>query len=615
IYLLGSLMEFSDILAHARIDKIEDRLPVQLENVDLIGQLELDETSFDRLMKLMYDKYFLSDLKRGSIPSALFLTSMIFCARYSSEQSRKFWEPYAHIWKQKPDANFQRWCREHFIKSSRELAQQFGFDFPKKNPGDVVRPVYYHALIPAHLKDNFASWLNQMLPDFMRMDIEQIANDLEDRAYSMQDGTLKRFLQNEDAQPAAVTLIAEMMDCVRLYQGGEKPEDIWNYLSSIIERDIWEQLLPNIQSKNLPRKRILQPKIEWIWDLDSGQMLLRVRDIVSPPEFRPYQLVVSQQYQSIHDSDWRERIYAWGKLDGTWYIDEYIIEDITEDMVGYQISIVDINDQLISGTRLIIPSLPEDDVVFWRITQQGIYALPLPPATSYPDGDWIVLLKENTSIETELEPFYKPDLLELEYARALRGSIKFPVSVHHGDGTQEQLESKYFTIIESELQGEQLKNISRKVPPIFTSTQIQLKLKTPPEQVKRLKLQIEQDGRIIKQFRLSQIDIQAGHFIIELAPYLQDSFGKFSLNLVRSISSVLSSPIQFSILSQVEIVEYPKKETIYHADHLPRVLLKGIDHLVKIEHDENTVITKEQLDNVVQITWTDLQKITLFNCH
>ena len=111
-------MTFSDILSSTSFEKVENLLRSQMNNVDLIGQLEIDRTSYNQLMKRLSDNYHINDLRRHTVPAALFLTSMVFCARYSNEHSRKFWEPYARIWKQSPDAVFQRLCREHFIQNT-----------------------------------------------------------------------------------------------------------------------------------------------------------------------------------------------------------------------------------------------------------------------------------------------------------------------------------------------------------------------------------------------------------------------------------------------------------------------------------------------------------------
>lgn len=595
-------------LEESNVDGLEEILCENLNNVDFIGQLEIDETIYNYFMKLLRNNYFEGAIKGGHIPPATFLTSMVFCARYSSDDSRKFWEPYGKFWRRTPDNNFQRWCRDHFNKSIQDLSHRFGFDFPQRTSGDVVRSVYYHALIPAHLKDDFVRWLNQMLPDFMRMDTEQITNDLKDRTHYIAP-TLQTFILSEDTQPAAIALITEMMDAVHLYQDGESPLEIHAYLNSIIEKDIWEQLIPNLQAEDLKVKRVLKPKIEWVWDLESDQLLIRVRDIISPPESKPYQFVIRESGQSIEDSNRRERVYPGKTPDGNWYIDEHIFY-LTDKEVNYLISIVDIEDNnLLSSFRLSVPPLPQADIIFWRITQQGVYAIPVPDASTYLDGEWIVLLKENASIHTNLQDFQKPDLLDSEYDSALRGDIRFPVCVHYADGTEKELKPKYSSVVQATLQGQKIEFISPKVPPVFISSHIYLKLYSPEEQIKRFKFQIEKDGRIIKQLRLSQIKIykNTDHFLIDLEPYLYNFTGKFTINLLRGSLSVLSNPIQFSILPNINILQFPDPDYVYHASDLPRVLIDNKSLSPEIEFNENSVVLEEVPDNNILITWTDLQ--------
>jgi hypothetical protein len=605
---MGIFMKLSDRLLNIPIQNVESILIEHLQTVDFIGQVDIDESSYRQLMEKMRDHYSLDHLKRGTIPPALFLISMVFSARYNGKQSRNFWELYAIIWKKSLDSNFQKWCREHFDKSSRDLSKRLGFDFPKKTTGDLVRPIYYQALIPAHLKDDFASWLNQQLSDFLKMDTEQIENELSDRIQFVAP-TLQHFLTNSDSQPAALTLIAEMLDCVRLYKESGDQEDISSYLSSIIEREIWSELLKNIQIDNLPATRTLQPKIEWVWELDSGQMFLRIRDIVSSSEFEPYYLVRTNPNQSIQNSLMQERIRPWRKPDGTWYIDEYTIDDVDEHMVGCKILIVNRDDHLIQG--LSIPPLPDDDIVFCRTTQQ--YAIPVAKSTSYLSTDWVVLLKENSHIDAQLERLPKPDLLEAKYAKALHGYIQFPVNIRIGDETK-SLDSKNFFVIHAELSGKQLQNISSKVPTTFTDTQLNLILNASLEQIKKLKLQIEQDGRIIKRLRLSQVDVheQGNSFSIDLSPYLEELTGRFAIDIIRGKSSVFNYPIQFNVLPQIEILEKPFDDIVYHPDNLPHILVKGITPLTRIQGDENSVVITQHSDDTVKITWSDLRNAFCF---
>ena len=128
---------------------------------DFIGEIPFARRSFEYICELIQKCYIKNNFtKITQVPPALFIASMVFCARYSEDEARNFWKPYAKIvWKKEISQYFQNVSRKHFVDCKEFLQNKYDFAFPIINIGDVVHPVYFQAIIPYYLQSNFAEWL------------------------------------------------------------------------------------------------------------------------------------------------------------------------------------------------------------------------------------------------------------------------------------------------------------------------------------------------------------------------------------------------------------------------------------------------------------------------
>ena len=55
--------------------------------------------------------------------------------------------------------SFQARCRTYFGDAIAFLTDDYDLDFPQRSSGDLVRPIYRHAIIPAYLEPTFVEWL------------------------------------------------------------------------------------------------------------------------------------------------------------------------------------------------------------------------------------------------------------------------------------------------------------------------------------------------------------------------------------------------------------------------------------------------------------------------
>ena len=147
--------------------KIENYLFESLKRVHLIGELPISKAAFNKLCE--YTQNYpgkRSDgrlSKQKTIPPAFFISMMVFCARYSQEDARNFWRPYSQLvcGYDEADLSFQNVCRDHFRACREDLTDSVGLNFLVYRSGDVVLPVYQHAIIPFHLMEHMANWIVQ----------------------------------------------------------------------------------------------------------------------------------------------------------------------------------------------------------------------------------------------------------------------------------------------------------------------------------------------------------------------------------------------------------------------------------------------------------------------
>ncbi|GAF97126.1 unnamed protein product, partial [marine sediment metagenome] len=191
------------------------------KHFDLIGEIPFSRRSFEYICDLIQQRY----IKNGrnkitQVPPALFVASMVFCARYSEEEARKFWEPYADlVWKTKSDQYFQAVCRKHFLASKSFLLENYDFLFPIINEGDVVRPIYYQAVIPYYLQSKFAKWLVERFEQLLDFSIDDLPNVLQkEKSLDYVPPRLRNFVQQSETRDTAAKLIQQMAKAIRLFQ-------------------------------------------------------------------------------------------------------------------------------------------------------------------------------------------------------------------------------------------------------------------------------------------------------------------------------------------------------------------------------------------------------------
>ncbi len=638
----------SSALDGFEIYRLELLLRLLLRSVDFIGELPISrETNnrFAQVLRAYYRRNGRISLGRAKHP-ALFITSMVFSARYSDIDERQFWSPYlANIW-QIPKANSQaayNACRKYFLLAKDFLSQVFGFDFPIYQVGDVVRPINYQAIIPYYLQDDFGQWMIFLLENFPNYDksaSDEVAGDatrewLRLRRQSIEKlaPTLQRFILGVDVSgnPTPETaersrlLFKNMLQAFELYQQGEDAEVISQVLPNFIERDLWEQIKQTVmarqEQKTSARKR--KPQIKWIWELNSGDLMLHLTNVYveSEPDVcvwvarggapdAPNAVVVDTHPRKPPAGGWliENVLLSGGDPEGTLYVlsKEHDLEKSEPPLFTYS-----------------VPPLAKGDFTIYRLTQQNYYAVPLNESdyqAGLNDGDYVISLKDAVELIDQQgqsisprERLTLPNVIheQMGHTTAAAYRLNMPITITQSGRVLTHIARKQNGLAQPTLSGEaQLTDLSGSVSPVFLSRAIYLFIPAVPERLNHIVLTLTSAASIAPIVkRLDQL-LYAGiaqiidtGIRVQVGTLIREEPALYQINLRYDLTPLLVVPLDFSYLANIQITGL-KPDVIYTPNHLPVAHLSNLTaDQVQVSGEAHIVATEKG----VEITWQDLR--------
>jgi len=590
---LGALDSMPALTAR-RIDAL---LMEALREVDLIGELPISKAAFNQMTDVMRREFFVS--YRPSIRRvwpALFVTSMVFCARYSEETDRNFWTPYARLVWNLPAASqsFQNQCRSHFSDCRKWLAREYGLDFPviPEHTGSVVRPVFYHAVIPFYLQDDFARWLSENLERLREFDAASMPVALRnDPSLVYVVPTLRRFLQDEETIHPAAELIAHLNEAARLFLEGE--EDVGALMINPIQRDLWRKielvLTEKVERENIQRVR--QPKLTWIWSLENSELMLRLTNVLAEPGHQPDVCVWTDKTRvDLARSDVLERVSPWKRPDGRWFVDEVLVADGPPDGRVYVLSVEHDDDAPDVVYQAEVPPLPGEPVAFFRVSR-GDWGTWVDPHR-VTDGKWLVSMAADVEIVGEngqpcqwVDSKYLPNALREHAGHARAGIINLvlPVVVFHKGRELFRIERKSGSVGQPWVDGPHMvPDLSSHIPPVFTDWPIKLTIPFgETDRLKRITLTIRSSGKIHAAQLLDEmlergtLEITPEGGEVVLNQIVPETAGVFVVDLRRGLQSLLDEPVQFAVLPGISL-QPPDFDRLYSPICLPTAYIGGI---------------------------------------
>ncbi len=609
------------------INQLEKHFFEALKRYEYIGELPFSENAYKKLIEYLH----LKARKNGKINPrytlpTLFSVSMVFCARYSDTEAREFWKPYAQqVWGCEPSQYFQNICRQLFAYSREYLHRSLNLSFTIQNQGDVVRPVYQHAIIPSYLQSYFAEWLVNNFETILQYPAEKLPMILQfEKSLDYVPRRLKNFIRGEETKEPAARLIARMSNAIRLFHEVEQTEAVESVMSSSIEKSLWEVIYKKLidDQSHIVKLRRITPRLEWFWDLEGDDIILILSNIRSSQSDKPDSLTwAEKEAKYLKGNEVLFKIYPWKMKSGDWEVDPIRIpaEGPLDGSILVLSENFDLDEAKQSQYRQVIfertVPLLQKPVLFFRVNPQRNVAVKKEQIDS--DGSWIIVSSEDIQItdrtgnKVQASSLNIPNQLrESGFIQAGVYTVQIPVTIHLGEKpivfemTEDQHQINPF------LRGiEKVPGLSADISPIFLSPNIDFlfSINTDSHYLRRTWLLIHHNSKFLQSILLTDLMSQGKMRIdenlcdVDLTPFLEQS-GVYSISLLHNMRSLLEEPVQFAWLPEdVEIIG-PSPEGCYSPLNPLQVTISGVseEQVVPTPDEKSKIITAGK---TVKIEW------------
>jgi len=571
--------EIDDILDWSMM-KTENYLIESLNRVHLIGELPISKAAFNKLCE--YNQHYPGKRfdrrlsKQKTIPPAFFITMMVFCARYSEEDARNFWRPYTQlVWGyDEADLSFQNVCRDHFRACREDLANSVGLNFLVYRPGDVVLPVYQHAIIPYHLMEHMAEWIVKKFEIFIQFDsdkLQLLISNKDELQYLPHQ--LQRFLTAEDTSESAATLLSKMSDAIAIFKEKKSNKLVETIIDSPIEKSLWNAIYDQLMVDKYRVEQIvsIKPKLDWIWDVDEEELKLRLSGVQSPQDQRPNTLYIISG-GSFKTASYKPHLRPWPDEEKGWVVEKPIPSD----------ALIDNDEIYVLSDKFDLDKSPEEqqacvlynhkipelskDFIFFRHSLNRNFAREKETIDS--NGDWIIISKTDfdlLSLDGESIPYAVHTLPQFLRKSGFRHVRKYEldlpiIMICDEEETQIQLKDgrEYLDPI---LEGDYpIPGLSNAIPPVFQTRSVYLNFELDPQYPFRKTYfsigskhsqfttvsftELERNSQLIKND--SSIRIALKTFI--------DEFGQYQIDIIHGLRSLLDEPVEFGYLAEIKIL-------------------------------------------------------------
>jgi len=618
--------ELDEIISN-KISLLERYFFEALKRFEYIGELPLSEKAYHSIRSyIRINAYTNGKINpRYTLPT-LFSISMVFCARYSDNEARDFWKPYARqVWGLEPTQYFQKVCRELFTFSRQYLQKHINYSFSIQNQGDVVRPVYQHAIIPHYLQIYFAEWLVANLKTLLNHSSENLLFILQDdELLEYVPGRLKNFIRDEETKETAARLIARMTDAIRLFQELDNPEAVESMISSNIEKSIWDVIYKKLMEDPTHWKKLKRftPQLAWLWDLEVDDIFLTLSKFRSNHSVKPDSITWAEKdAEDLKGNEVLKKIYPWRVESGEWEVDperipakgplDGIILILSENFDLDEVKQIQ-PDQIYFERSVPILEKP---LLYFRVDPQRNGAVKKEEINS--DGKWIIVSNEDfyitdnkgNKIQTSSRnlPYY---LREAGFNRAIDCDVQLPITVNLGEKPIVFSKTQEHHEFNPSLRGiEKVPGLSKDIPQIFASKNIDFAFSIYPDSsiFQRTYLEIKPNGKPSQLFLLADLVIQSkikmdgNLWTINFSTFIEHP-GGYSTNLRRNTKPLLNEPLQFSWLPEsVEIIG-PAMDVCYSPLTPLRVIIRGVskEDVIPIQDEKSKILP---IDNSVTLEW------------
>ena len=600
-----------------RLHEWETLLRSEFKRIAWIGKTTLTEGDFLEICRAIQEEaqapnYF-SKVVEGNprlAPPAVFVTTMVLSARYAelapSEAADEFWGPYLRsVWGVMYSQAFYARCKKRFNAVVPFLEQEFGFEFPRDSStqGDVVTPIFRHAIIPQYMQHDFAAWLRKSWRDILEIAAVPalLATHLrQDHSLDINfSHRLKQFIIGSATAPTATSLITNMSAAISLHvNDGESIDRIGELLHDTpIEQEIWQEIAQEFTNQTdgeAVAMHISQPRVTWVWFLEKDELNLRIQNVIVPATAglvgTPDRVVwLTSTDDNPLRADIEEEVFPWRMKTGDRVVAEVLLRE-PEGPAGGCIALMTDMDEI--AARLNVPQHPAGSVKFFRRDQQGAYGIPL-ELSQVTDGTWLVCADAPLVFLDEAGEAIIPDHelsvpypLGAQYTWAAQVTFTLPVKVLDGAkcvATLEAKDSQPNWAIPSLTGDNPVTQLSRQVQPTFADTRVAVQFDYGGERLlKQVSLWLKgQDGwrcqrPLAELYEQGHATLVDDVLTVKLTGILPARPNAYTLDLRASLTTISPAPLQFAVVPGLA-VEPPGTDKVYTPVNPPQAILYGVD--------------------------------------
>lgn len=621
----------------------EDSLRRQLYEVRWVGEIDLSLVQFEELCREIRREAGRLTPRPERLPAAVFITSLVFSARYAEpteeddERRSNFWGLYQQMVWQQPDWDahkFQSVCRARYKAVVPYLEAVFTtlHPFPRRSEGDLVAPVFRHALLPNYVQEAFAEWLSSHWREILAWgdDVPRLIEALQDeRSLGYLPVRLQRFMRHPDTAVTATAIITKMAYALQMYiEERTALPDIQQDLTRI-EQNVWHKLVEQVhlaEAAEAGRKiqRMRRARVDWVWDLARGEMVLRVQGVsLAEPanDSVPAWLLWVDENDAMLDEI---ELRPWPLEGGGYLLETHLLSMPNPDGIG---ELVIHDDYGQEAWRHKVPALPAEPIQFFRLTQQGAFGVPV-PSDQLSDGTWLVCGQRPWQFYREDELVEPESTLHVPYPWsqgngyqwAAQFTLALPVNgvSAQGERLSWSSSSEVPAVGKPVLSGQQVAGLSPYLPPVFTDTEIAIRVAYGAEALLRhasLRILGMEDGaaRQVVSERLS--DLAEMGMVKQvgdgLTIYLVDMLHHGRADLYRvelryGLQPVWPAPQEFAVVPGLQLLETPQPDVLYTPANLPTVHLAGVEPAAITRQSDISVA--DMSDGSVLVKWLKLEK-------
>jgi hypothetical protein len=602
----------------------ETELRQKLARVRWVGELALSEAKFAELCAVIRKEAWGMP---KHVPAAMFMVSLVFSARYAvleeDETTDEFWSPYYRtVWhKPKPyEQTFYLQCKARFQQVAPYL-ETYGLTFKGLgfSAGDVVTPVFRHALLPKYVQDDFAEWLCNQWENILQFgdDPTLLMRELKAER-SLKGLRLKQFIHGEKTASTAVAIITNIANALNLHLKEDEPAEKITDLLKGVERELWYKVSQHIaRQKSEAKGRTRQARLEWVWDIERQEMALRLRELTITLTGNQTEPQWVRWLATTDEELYEKPVVAWRLPDGAYWLETLILPCPDAPWEG-EIRVED--DEKNSLWQKRVPLLPTGELLFFRQTQQRALGIVV-GEEQLSDGEWLVcastavdFFSANDNDKNSPQPITESltipyPLDRTGYTWAAIINLRFPLQLRQENGKLRSLTARVDipAVGRPRLSGDQIAGLSPYLPPVFSTTNITLHLNygaKPLLQHATLRLigQGNKQTRIHETHRLKELQemgmvAQIGDGLeIRLADILhRERADVYQLQLYRGVTPIWQAAQEIAVVPGLQIHHAPDGEQMYTPANLPSVSIRGItpDRVEPAAQQPHTITPEE----------------------